>query len=107
MGITSSSEDSSELWFLLVENYNYLTAPVGLRIGWESLEKKFFAQSFHCLSSWGGLAEKRSPNSSIQRLPLNNVARRIRPVMDVQYISHVLGSGEISGMLSLISSHNI
>jgi hypothetical protein len=36
-GITSSSEDSSELWFLLVENYNYLTAPVGLRFGWEFL----------------------------------------------------------------------
>lgn len=46
MGITSSSEDSSELWFLLVENYNYLTAPVGLRIGWESLEKNILCSIF-------------------------------------------------------------
>ncbi len=26
-----------QIVFLLVENYNYLTAPVGLRIGWEFL----------------------------------------------------------------------
>lgn len=37
-GHTRVSEDSSETVFLLVENYNYLTAPVGLRIGWEFLE---------------------------------------------------------------------
>ena len=32
-GITRSSEDSSELVFLLVENYNYIDALSGLRIG--------------------------------------------------------------------------
>jgi hypothetical protein len=49
MGITSSSEDSSELWFLLVENYNYLTAPVGLRFSWEFLKpivKSLFIAAF-------------------------------------------------------------
>ena len=36
-GITHISEDSSEIAFLLVENYQ-LTAPVGLRVGWEFLK---------------------------------------------------------------------
>ena len=38
-GIIYSSEAIAELRFLLVENYNYLTASVGLRIVWESLAK--------------------------------------------------------------------
>ena len=38
-GITHSSEDSSELAFLLVENYT-LTTPAGLRVGREFLEFK-------------------------------------------------------------------
>lgn len=38
-GITRISEDSSEIVFLLVENYQ-LTARVGLRIGTEFLNKK-------------------------------------------------------------------
>ena len=37
-GITRSGEALAELVFLLVENYNSLTASTGLRVGWESLE---------------------------------------------------------------------
>ena len=36
-GFTRNNEDPSEFVFLLVENYQ-LTAPVGLRIGWEFLK---------------------------------------------------------------------
>jgi hypothetical protein len=36
-GYTRDREDSSESVFLLIENYNSLTAPTGLRIGWEFL----------------------------------------------------------------------
>ena len=39
-GAYVSSEGSPELMFLLVENYNYLTAPVGLWIGREFLKKR-------------------------------------------------------------------
>jgi hypothetical protein len=46
------SEDSSESALLLIENFNSLTAPTGLRIGWEFLYKTiveilFSNYSFH------------------------------------------------------------
>jgi hypothetical protein len=49
-GITRISEDSSEIAFLLVENYQ-LTAPVGLRIGREFLGPSHTpsARAFHQL----------------------------------------------------------
>ena len=61
MGVTSSSEDSSELWFLLVENYNYLTAPVGLRFGWEFFDYKMIFFSLLPLFALGApkVAEKK------------------------------------------------
>lgn len=38
-GFYVSSEGPPEATFLLVENYNYMTTPAGLRIGWEFLNK--------------------------------------------------------------------
>lgn len=59
-GVTSISEDSSEISFLLVENYNYLTASVGLRIGWE-----FLINYYHILFIMTGAL---SPVSGEERL---------------------------------------
>lgn len=48
-GFTRISEDSSEIAFLLVENYT-MTAHFGLRIGMEFL--KNLVQTFHLMSSF-------------------------------------------------------
>ena len=49
-GFTYINEDSSEITFLLVENYQ-LTASVGLRIGWESLENTKHTYTFSSVRS--------------------------------------------------------
>lgn len=67
-GFTYISEDSSEITFLLVENYQ-LTALVGLRIGKEFLDNPQSLRDtlFISLASpYGGVLEKRpvGPNRS-------------------------------------------
>lgn len=61
-GITSSSEDSSELWFLLVENYNYIDcfSWISIRLGiFDTL--MLLSIIFSLLSSpWWQAVEKRN-----------------------------------------------
>lgn len=60
-GFYVSSEGSPEATFLLVENYNYKTASVGLRIGWEFLKKKKKKDGFFFIFlGVGAIAGRRS-----------------------------------------------